>query len=544
MNFNMKISWTVPSLKTLTLSFLVTFGLIQQSLAGNHPSQNENCRILLSSLRTVTNEVLPSEEMSRYISLHHWARSWRGDPIPREVQIGKNLITELEDAMVNDKLTVAVNIARTMIDGAAISFRQHEQVTAAMKEVSNLRAQIEIQGETLEPAFLFNLQEKFLENFQITESNHKNKSKVAKEVHSLNKLLQDDYIISKQEVLDRLFSIYELLETYDLILIQNIGRNFPLYELASRYLGADFEHRFDLFSVRKENPNNEAEGKVAESQSNEVTNTGYEKRKKTWEDARTFLLKEVGWSKRKGIRYPSLNQGNPEKGEIEKFYDQNIFAREAHVKKSLRQELVATATRQALDLTLIVPLVEGIVKIIAKKGPGFSSFFRNMILLDERATLVQRVREIAESKDPLDLKASQLLAYAADGATGVEFLHMFAADADLTSINTWTELRNLFSSDPRFNKYKEMIEKADEAASKSGPVSIASVRMTNSKVVGLVVGVPLWTKIAPILWKAVAIYFVNNAQLSQEDLEKKLKELEAELEKYQVEENSKQENPH
>ncbi|MEI7441618.1 MAG: hypothetical protein WCK43_08340, partial [bacterium] len=150
------------SLKTLTLSFLVTFGLIQQSLAGNHPSQNENCRILLSSLRTVTNEVLPSEEMSRYISLHRWARNWRGDPIPREVQIGKNLITELEDAMVNDKLTVAVNIARTMIDGAAISFRQHEQVTAAMKEVSNLRAQIEIQGETLEPAFLLNLQEKFL----------------------------------------------------------------------------------------------------------------------------------------------------------------------------------------------------------------------------------------------------------------------------------------------------------------------------------------------------------------------------------------------
>ena len=319
------------------------------------------------------------------------------------------------------------------------------------------------------------------------------------------------------------------------MLIQNICRNFPLYELASRYLGADFEHRFDLFSVRKENPNNEAEQKTAASQSSEVTNPGYEKRKKTWEDARTFLLKEVGWSKKKGIRYPSLNQGNPEKGEIEKFYDQNILAREAHIKKSLRQELVATANRQALDLTLIVPLVEGIVKIIAKKGPGFSSFFRNTILLDERATLVQRVREIAENKDPLDLKASQLLAYAADGATGVEFLHMFAADADLTSINTWTELRNLFSSDPRFIKYKDMIEKADEAASKSGPVSIASVRMTNSKVVGLVVGVPLWAKVAPILWKAVAIYFVNNAQLSQEELEEKLKELEEELEKYKFE---------
>jgi hypothetical protein len=529
-------------LRTLTLSFLATLGLTQQSLAvsTNH-SPKENCRILLSSLRIVTNEVLPSEEMSRYISLHRWARNWRGDLIPREVQIGKNLITELEDAMVNDKLTVAVNIARTMIDGAAISFRQHEQVTAAMKEVSNLQAQVESQGGTLDPSFLLNLQDKFLENFQISESNHKNNSKVTKEVLRLNQLLQDDYIITKEEVLDRLLSVYELLETYDLMLIQNIGRNFPLYELASRYLGADFEHRFDLFSVRKENPNNEAEQKTADSQSSEVTNPGYEKRKKTWEDARTFLLKEVGWSKKKGIRYPSLNQGNPEKGEIEKFYDQNILAREAHIKKSLRQELVATANRQALDLTLIVPLVEGIVKIIAKKGPGFSSFFRNMILLDERATLVQRVREIAENKDPLDLKASQLLAYAADGATGVEFLHMFAADADLTSINTWTELRNLFSSDPRFIKYKDMIEKADEAASKSGPVSIASVRMTNSKVVGLVVGVPLWAKVAPILWKAVAIYFVNNAQLSQEELEEKLKELKEELEKYKFEEELKNE---
>lgn len=529
-------------LRTLTLSFLATLGLTQQSLAvsTNH-SPKENCRILLSSLRIVTNEVLPSEEMSRYISLHRWARNWRGDLIPREVQIGKNLITELEDAMVNDKLTVAVNIARTMIDGAAISFRQHEQVTAAMKEVSSLQAQVESQGETLDPSFLLNLQDKFLENFQLSESNHRNNSKVTKEVLRLNQLLQDDYIITKEEVLDRLLSVYELLETYDLMLIQNIGRNFPLYELASRYLGADFEHRFDLFSVRKENPNNEAEQKTADSQSSEVTNPGYEKRKKTWEDARTFLLKEVGWSKKKGIRYPSLNQGNPEKGEIEKFYDQNILAREAHVKKSLRQELVATANRQALDLTLIVPLVEGIVKIIAKKGPGFSSFFRNMILLDERATLVQRVREIAENKDPLDLKASQLLAYAADGATGVEFLHMFAADADLTSINTWTELRNLFSSDPRFIKYKDMIEKADEAASKSGPVSIASVRMTNSKVVGLVVGVPLWAKVAPILWKAVAIYFVNNAQLSQEELEEKLKELEEELEKYKFEEELKNE---
>jgi hypothetical protein len=529
-------------LRILTLSFLATLGLTQQSLAVNtNPSPKENCRILLSSLRIVTNEVLPSEEMSRYISLHRWARNWRGDLIPREVQIGKNLITELEDAMVNDKLTVAVNIARTMIDGAAISFRQHEQVTAAMKEVSNLQAQIESQGETLHPSFLLNLQDKFLENFQISESNHKNNSKVAKEVLKLNQLLQDDYIITKEEVLNRLLSVYELLETYDLMLIQNIGRNFPLYELASRYLGADFEHRFDLFSVRKENSNNEAEQKTADSQSSEVTNPGYEKRKKTWEDARTFLLKEVGWSRKKGIRYPSLNQGNPEKGEIEKFYDQNILAREAHIKKSLRQELVATANRQSLDLTLIVPLVEGIVKIIAKKGPGFSSFFRNMILLDERATLVQRVREIAENKDPLDLKASQLLAYAADGATGVEFLHMFAADADLTSINTWTELRNLFSSDPRFIKYKDMIEKADEAASKSGPVSIASVRMTNSKVVGLVVGVPLWAKLAPILWKAVAIYFVNNAQLSQEELEKKLKELEEELEKYKFEEELKNE---
>jgi hypothetical protein len=529
-------------LRILTLSFLATLGLTQQSLAVNtNPSPKENCRILLSSLRIVTNEVLPSEEMSRYLSLHRWARNWRGDLIPREVQIGKNLITELEDAMVNDKLTVAVNIARTMIDGAAISFRQHEQVTAAMKEVSNLQAQIESQGETLHPSFLLNLQDKFLENFQISESNHKNNSKVAKEVLKLNQLLQDDYIITKEEVLNRLLSVYELLETYDLMLIQNIGRNFPLYELASRYLGADFEHRFDLFSVRKENFNNEAEEKIADNQSSKVTNPGYEKRKKTWEDARTFLLKEVGWSKKKGIRYPSLNQGNPEKGEIEKFYDQNILAREAHIKKSLRQELVATANRQALDLTLIVPLVEGIVKIIAKKGPGFSSFFRNMILLDERATLVQRVREIAENKDPLDLKASQLLAYAADGATGVEFLHMFAADADLTSINTWIELRNLFSSDPRFIKYKDMIEKADEAASKSGPVSIASVRMTNSKVVGLVVGVPLWAKLAPILWKAVAIYFVNNAQLSQEELEKKLKELEEELEKYKFEEELKNE---
>ena len=537
MNSNMKKFAKISFPAKSFFSLFLALSFSQQSFAVlPNQSPKDNCRILLRSLKIVTQEVFPSGEMSRYISLHRWARNWRGDPIPREVQIGKNLIAELEDAMVNDKLTVAVNIARSMIDGAAISYRQHEQVVAAMLEVSNLRKQIEAQGETLDPSYLLNLKDKFIESFQIEEGDHRSNSKIRKEINNLNQLLQDDYVIYKQEVLDQLFIIYDILETYDLILIQNIGRQFPLYEIASSYLGTDFENRFDLFSTKSETL---SLGPASAEPTS--ANLAYEKRKKTWENARNFLLEQVGWSKRKGVRYPSLKEGNPEKGEIEKFYDTNVSAREAHIRKSLRQELAATATRQALDLTLIVPLVEGIVKIIARKGPGFSSFFRNMILLDERATLVQKVREIAESRDPLDLKASQLLSYAADGGTGSEFLHMFAADADLTTINTWNELRNLFSTDPRFIKYKEMIEKADEAASKSGPVSITSVRMTNSRIVGLVVGVPLWAKIAPILWKAVAIYFVNNAQITQEDLEKKLKELEEELEKYKFEEELKNE---
>ncbi len=539
MNFNMKkyISFfKFFQFNIVSLTIFISLGLSKPVFAirPNYP-ENSRCRILLSSLKIVTQEVLPSGEMSRYISLHRWARNWRGDPIPREVQIGKNLIAELEDALVNDKLTVAVNIARSMIDGAAISYRQYEQVVAAMQEISNLQKQVEAQNETLDPTYILNLKDKFLEIIEIEDGDRRSNSKIRKEINKLNQILVDDYIIQKREVLNQLAAIYNILETYNFMLVENIGRNFPLYEIANRYLNSDFEHRFDLFSTHSEPSPTE----------NIPANPAYEKRKKLWEEARHFILKEVGWSKRKGVRYPSLKEGNPEKGEIERFYDTNVYAREAHIRKSLRQELVATASRQALDLTLIVPLVQGIVKIIAKKGPGFSSFFRNMILLDERATLVQKVREIAESKDPLDLKASQLLAYAADGATGSEFLHMFAADADLTTINTWNELRNLFASDPRFTKYKEMIEKADEAASRSGPVSITSVRMTNSRVVGLVVGLPLWAKIAPILWKAVAIYFVNNAQLTQEELEKKLKELEEELEKYKFEEELKNEqNPH
>ncbi len=508
----------------------MALGLAHASFAitPNHP-HHEPCRIMLSSLKVVTQEVFPSNEMSRYIALHRWARNWRGEAIPREIQIGKNLIAELEDAMVNEKLTIAVNIARSMIDGAAISYRQHEQVLAAMTEVENLRKQIENQGETLDPSYLFSLKEKFIESFEIKEGNSQKNSRIKKEINRLNQLLQDDYVIYKEEVLEKLSSVHQILEKYNFMLIENIGKQFPLYELASKYLSSDFENRFDLFSIQNEKKPSE----------DLPTNDAYEKRKKKWVETRNFLLDEVGWSKRKGIRYPSLKTGNPEKGELEKFYDQNSLAREAHIRKSLRQELAATASRQALDLTLIVPLVEGIVKIIGRKGPGFSSFFRNMILLDERATLVQKVREIAESKDPIDLKASQLLGYAADGGTGSEFLHMFAADSDLTTINTWNELRNLFSSDPRFIKYKEMIEKADIAASKSGPVSITSVRMTNSRVVGLVVGVPLWTKIAPILWKSLAMYFLNNAQLTQEELEQKLKELEEELEKYKSEEEFK-----
>ena len=539
MNFNMKKYTTFFKFfqfNIVSLTIFLSLGLSQLGFAIRpHNPEDSRCRILLSSLKIVTQEVLPSGEMSRYISLHRWARNWRGDPIPREVQIGKNLIAELEDALVNDKLTVAVNIARSMIDGAAISYRQHEQVVAAMQEISNLQKQVEAQSETLDPTYILNLKDKFLEIIEIEDGDRRSNSKIRKEINKLNQILVDDYIIQKREVLNQLAAIYNILETYNFMLVENIGRNFPLYEIASRYLNSDFEHRFDLFSNHSEPSSTE----------NIPANPAYEKRKKLWEEARHFILKEVGWSKRKGVRYPSLKEGNPEKGEIERFYDTNVYAREAHIRKSLRQELVATASRQALDLTLIVPLVQGIVKIIAKKGPGFSSFFRNMILLDERATLVQKVREIAESKDPLDLKASQLLAYAADGATGSEFLHMFAADADLTTINTWNELRNLFASDPRFTKYKEMIEKADEAASRSGPVSITSVRMTNSRVVGLVVGLPLWAKIAPILWKAVAIYFVNNAQLTQEELEKKLKEFEEELEKYKFEEELKNEqNPH
>ena len=464
--------------------------MLPQPGLGNEPL-NHNCAYFL---RTWAGKIASTEKSHRALAVGRALLWWRGEDVPRKVQLGEQIIARLEEQMKGtDHLDQATDLVRNYLDTVEISFRFNQAAQSARSEVAGTIELLEKTQGALMPNEVDSLQKIFAGLAEAVPAPKYFRVSDRKQINVLsefsNLVANDVGNLARGTVITKLKLTKTWLEVSSEHLVQNIGRDFPIYAMLRNYLSADYDHR--LLVYQKDS----ASRAVVVAKDDELAavadgGQNSEEARAHWEKSRVAIDEAVGWTRSYRDRY-GIDMERPTLDEIKTLYNESVPARYAAARSFVWNEAYWTAINQIYDLTLTTSVFRSVVGglINFKELPSFFlNSVRNWASNTQRQTVLASVQQLVESRaSDLD-KTAELAGLASSKRNGPLFLELFAAYTDINSRMTWRRIKEQATAEGSlYPDLAQMMEAAEKRAIARGPVSINTARWSPSQMTAVTI---------------------------------------------------------